>query len=128
MAPTLADSHTPLLTILVVKYLPWSSAASACRMMLFTAILMAGEFLLPHSIDVHADTQDSEDCLHLNIYTPSLPASSTKNPKLKPVMFWQVVNINYRLHDLTHTGYMEVCEMWKRRWKETMNDFERWWV
>lgn len=30
----------------------------------------------------------SEDCLHLNIYTPYLPKASSDNDKLKPVMFW----------------------------------------
>lgn len=30
----------------------------------------------------------SEDCLHLNIYTPYLPGPEDKNPQLKPVMLW----------------------------------------
>ncbi|KAF8303271.1 alpha/beta-hydrolase [Clavulina sp. PMI_390] len=33
------------------------------------------------------DTDSSEDCLFLNIFTPYLPASGSKD-KLKPVMFW----------------------------------------
>jgi hypothetical protein len=32
----------------------------------------------------------SEDCLHLNIYTPSLPSPKDAAPKLKPVMFWYI--------------------------------------
>ncbi|KAK5698576.1 hypothetical protein LTR17_023527 [Elasticomyces elasticus] len=30
----------------------------------------------------------SEDCLHLNIYTPYLPSPQTDKPQLKPVFFW----------------------------------------
>lgn len=30
----------------------------------------------------------SEDCLFLNIWTPSLPAPSSNKSALKPVMFW----------------------------------------
>ncbi|KAK0818597.1 hypothetical protein LTR75_002510 [Friedmanniomyces endolithicus] len=30
----------------------------------------------------------SEDCLHLNIYSPYLPSPKTAKPMLKPVLFW----------------------------------------
>lgn len=40
-------------------------------------------------IDAITNVNDgSEDCLHINIYTPYLPNPNDKSPKLKPVMFW----------------------------------------
>lgn len=40
----------------------------------------------------------SEDCLHLNIYTPSLPSPKDTAPKLKPVMLWYVKEVDE--HDI----------------------------
>ena len=40
-------------------------------------------------VDAITNVNDgSEDCLHINIYTPYLPDPADKAPALKPVMFW----------------------------------------
>jgi hypothetical protein len=67
----------------------------------------------------------SEDCLHLNIYTPFLP-SSNSSTKLRPVMFW--VSVDLSPLSLAVRSIDTSIDIWWRLYQRIQQrPYVRWW-